>query len=72
MPGKTTLINVPLIVEKAEGMLWGRTMIKRNLIVETASSLKSLKKKMKALVYDFEGVEIEEFIISCDQASSGK
>ncbi|MGV3527326.1 MAG: helix-turn-helix domain-containing protein [Flavisolibacter sp.] len=55
-----------LRLEKADGELWGRVKVKGNLIVEQASSLDALKKKIKQLVFDFENVEIEDFKLSYD------
>src|SRR5215218_8275926 len=55
-----------LVVEKSDGELWGRIKIRGNLIVDSAKTLNALVKKFKALVLDFEGLEIEEFEISFD------
>lgn len=66
MTKTTQKANLQLIVEKADGELWGRVKVKGNLIFEQASTLDALKRKMKQLVLDFENVEIEEFKISYD------
>jgi hypothetical protein len=58
-----------LIVEKADGELWGRVKINGNLIVDTATSLETLKKKMKNLIADFEDIEVDEFEVSYDLTS---
>jgi|SRR5688572_3496878 len=58
-----------LIVEKADGELWGRAKINGNLIVDTATSLETLKKKIKSVILDFEEIEIDEFEISYDLTS---
>jgi hypothetical protein len=58
-----------LIVEKANDDLFGRISIKGNLIVDSASTLEALKKKMKKLAKDFESVEIDEFDITYDLTS---
>lgn len=58
-----------LIVEKADGDLWGRVNIKNNLIIETATTLEALKKKMKQLILDFEQIEVTDFRVSYDLTS---
>ena len=58
-----------LIVEKGDGELWGRVKIKGNLIVDSASSFEALKRKIKKLIFDFEGVEVEDFEVSYDLTS---
>lgn len=65
----TNKTRTQLIVERSDGELWGRARVKGNLIVDTAKSLAQLKKQMKQLVYDFEGVEVEEFEVSYDLTS---
>lgn len=64
--GKT---KTQLIVEKSGGERWGRIKVKGNLIVDFAPSLESLKKKLKALAFDFEEVEITDFEVSYDLTS---
>jgi len=58
-----------LIVEKADGELWGRVKVKGNLIVDSAKTLEALKKKIANLVYEFEEVQVGEFEISYDLTS---
>ncbi|MEO5565005.1 MAG: hypothetical protein ABIR18_16280 [Chitinophagaceae bacterium] len=58
-----------LIVEKSDGLFWGRVKIKGNLIVDSASNLERLKKKMKVLIFDFEDQEVISFDISYDLTS---
>ena len=57
---------LPLIVEGSADGLWGRVTIKDNLIVESASTLEALKKQIKKLIFEFEGVEINDFQVSYD------
>jgi hypothetical protein len=66
---KSKATTLQLIVEKQDDELWGRTKVKGNLIVETAKNVESLKKKMKALVFDFEEVEVDDFEVSYDLTS---
>lgn len=66
MDNATTKNKLRLIIEKADGNLWGRVKVKGNLIVDSAENLQSLKKQIKQLVYDFEEVEVEEFDIVYD------
>lgn len=65
----TTKTITQLIVEKADGELWGRIKVKGNLIVDSAPNLESLKKKLKGLALDFEEVEITDFEVSYDLTS---
>jgi hypothetical protein len=69
MSKKVNTIKPRLIVEISDGELWGRVKIKGNLIVDSASSLDSLQKKMKSLIFDFEELEINQFDISYDLTS---
>ncbi len=55
-----------LIVEHTKGQFWGRVEVKDNLIVDSASSLISLKKKMIRLVKDFEEIEVDDFEVIYD------
>lgn len=66
---KQQTIKARLIVEKADGELWGRVTIKGNLIVDSASTLEALQKKMKKLIRDFESVDVADFDISYDLTS---
>jgi hypothetical protein len=66
---KKSIIKPLLIVEKSDGELWGRVKLKGNLIIDSASSLEVLKKKMKGLIYDFEDLEVDNFNISYDLTS---
>ena len=58
-----------LIVEKADGELWGRVKIKETLITDSATTLSALEKNLKDLIQDFEGVEVSEFEVSYDLTS---
>src|SRR5580658_6470559 len=49
--------KILLIIEKGTGKdLWGRVSFEDNLIVDSASSLESLQKKMKKTLQDLHGV----------------
>jgi hypothetical protein len=58
-----------LIVEKADGELWGRVKIRGNLITDSASTLAALEKNLKYLILEFEEVEVSEFEVSYDLIS---
>ena len=50
--------KLTLIIEKShQGLLWGRTTYKNNLLVEKASSVEALERKMKRLLSDFHDME---------------
>ena len=66
MSGKANAIKPQLIVEKSDGALWGRVKINGNLIVDSASTLDKLKNKMKNLVFDFEELKVDDFVLSFD------
>ena len=58
-----------LIIEKSHhGLLWGRIKYKNNLLVEKASSVVALERKMKKLLSDFLDLQKEkiEFEIAYD------
>ena len=61
--------QIKLIIERSEGAFWGRAEIKGNLIVESANTIQSLKKKMKDLIFEFESIAVEEFSLSFDLTS---
>ncbi len=66
---KTNTIKPQLIVEKSNGEFWGRTKVKGNLIVDSATSLDKLKTQMKELIFDFEDLEVKDFVLSFDLTS---
>ncbi len=66
MSGKANAIKPQLIVEKSDGTLWGRVKVNGNLIVDSASTLDKLKNKMKNLIFDFEELKVDDFILSFD------
>lgn len=61
--------KLQLTVEKSDGELWGRVKVKGNLIVDSATTLEALKKKIKSLVLDFENIEVQDFEIKYDLTS---
>jgi hypothetical protein len=63
------LKKITLIIEKSHhGFLWGRIKYKNNLLVEKASSVTALERRMKKLLSDFHGLELDkiEFYIAYD------
>ena len=58
-----------LIVERSDGMLTGRVTVNKNLILDQADNLQSLKKQIKNLVYEFENTVVEEFDVVYDLTS---
>jgi hypothetical protein len=53
--------KIALIIESvSENEVWGRVQYEDNLIVEEASSIPSLEKKMKKLLKDFHGLKPQE------------
>jgi hypothetical protein len=62
-------IQIPLIVEKSGDQLWGRITVNDNLIIDTASTLESLKKKLAKLAKSLENVEVDSFVVSYDLTS---
>jgi hypothetical protein len=50
--------KLTLIIEKSgTGLLWGRVKYKNNLLVERATSIVSLERKMKGLLADFHNLD---------------
>jgi len=61
--------KITLIIEKShDGLFWGRIKYKNNLLVEKASSVVALERKMKKLLSDFYDLQKEkiEFEIAYD------
>ena len=65
----TTIGRQPLIVEMTKDEFWGRVDIKNNLIVDSASTLETLKKKIKKAINEIENIEVENFEVSFDLTS---
>jgi hypothetical protein len=55
-----------LIIEMTGQEYWGRIDINNNLIIDSASSLDSLKRKIKKTVEKIEKINIDSFEISYD------
>jgi hypothetical protein len=54
------MAKVNLIIEKgSDGKLWGRVSFKDNLITDFANSVEALEKKIKKVIKDFHGAEVE-------------
>lgn len=56
---------IMLIVEKSQGLLWGRVHYEDNLLVETAKTVESLERKFKKLLKDFHGVDPKNVTFEC-------
>ncbi|HEV8286848.1 MAG TPA: hypothetical protein VGQ09_21210 [Chitinophagaceae bacterium] len=67
--GMTTIGKQPLIVEMTKNEFWGRVDINNNLIVDSAPSLETLKKKIKKAINEIENIEVENFEVSFDLTS---
>ena len=50
-------LKLEMIVERGEGDLTGRVTYNDNLIIENASNVDDLEKKLRILLFDFEGVD---------------
>lgn len=59
-------IKPNLFVVREKTTLWGSVTVNDNLIVDNASSLENLKKKMKKLVLVWEDLEVSDFDVSYD------
>ena len=54
------MAKVNLIIEKGDdGKFWGRVNYRNNLIVEVASSIEILDRKMRKIIKDFHDREVE-------------
>jgi len=51
-------VKLELIIESDNGLLNGRVTYNDNLIVDSANSLSELEEKIKVLLRDFEGLEL--------------
>ena len=50
-------MTIQLVLEKEGGKLWGRVSYDDNLIVDSATTLQALEKKIRKLLKDFHQVE---------------
>jgi len=55
-----------LILEKEGGKLWGRVSVGDNLIIDSATTLLTLERKIKKVLKDFEGLTDVEFDYAYD------
>ena len=53
---------ITLTVEKSQGELWGRVNYEDNLIVDAASKLDGLERKMKKQLKDFHDVDSKDVV----------
>jgi len=60
------LKKIPLILEKDGGKIWGRVTIGDNLIIDNASNISLLEKKLKKVLKNFEHIDDVEFEYSYD------
>ncbi len=57
---------IQLTLEKEGSKLWGRVSIDENIIVDSATTLQALEKKMRKAVKDFEGIVDFQFEYAYD------
>jgi hypothetical protein len=55
-----------LIIERDNRKIWGRVCVADNLLIDSATNLQSLERKMRKLLKDFEGLEQVEFDYAYD------
>jgi hypothetical protein len=53
-------IKLELIIEQGEDALWGRVNYKDNLLSDFGTSVIEIEENIKALLFDFEGVNAED------------
>lgn len=58
--------KLQLILEKDRGRLWGRVTVGENLVVDTATSLQALERKIRKALKNFEELEAVEFEYAYD------
>ncbi len=58
--------QLPLIIEKADGTLWGRVTYDDDLLVDSAPTLNELQAAVKTLLHEFHGLNDVEFICTYD------
>lgn len=59
-------MTIQLVLEKDGGKLWGRVSYDNNLIVDSATNLQALEKKIRKLLKEFHEVETVEFDYAYD------
>lgn len=59
-------MTIQLVLEKEGGKLWGRVSHDENLIVDSATTLQALEKKIRKLLKDFHQVEDVKFEYAYD------
>lgn len=59
-------MTIQLVLEKEGGKLWGRVSYDDNLIVDSATTLQTLEKKIRKLLKDFHQVEEATFEYAYD------
>lgn len=64
-----TIKRLPMIIEMNRRGFWGRTVVNDNLIVDSATSVEALKKKLRKAINEIENIEVENFDISFDLTS---
>ena len=65
-PKNNNPMSIQLILEKDAGKLWGRLLYDENLIVDSATTLPSLEKKLRKALKDFHQVEDVKFEYAYD------
>lgn len=59
-------MKLQLIIEKEAGILWGRVSYDKNIIVDSATTLQILERKIKKALNDFHDVVEVEFSYAYD------
>ena len=59
-------MKVQLILEKGTGSLWGRVSYGKELIVDSATTIQALEKKLRKVLNDFHELENVEFDYAYD------
>lgn len=59
-------MKLQVVLEKESGTLWGRVSYGKNLIVDSATSLQALEKKLKNVLHDFHELDNIEFDYAYD------
>jgi len=65
-PKNNNSMTIQLILEKEAGKLWGRVSYDENLIVDSATTLQALEKKLRKALKDFHHLEEVKFEYAYD------
>jgi hypothetical protein len=59
-------VKLQLILEREGSKIWGRVLVADNLIVDSATSIQGLEKKLRKALVNFEGITEVEFEYAYD------